>query len=104
MIAIPLLWWLSVATALFCIGLYGALSRKNAIAILMGLELMLNAVNVNLVAFNRYNAPNDVSGQIFAVFIIAVAAAEAAVALAIIIAVYRRRLTVNVEDLDSMRF
>jgi len=102
--AIPLSWWLSVATALFCIGLYGILSRKNAIGILMGLELMLNAVNINLVAFERYITPKAISGQVFAVFVIAIAAAEAAVALAIIIAVYRRRLTVNVEELDSMRF
>ena len=102
--AIPLSWWLSVATALFCIGLYGILSRRNAIGILMGLELMLNAVNINLVAFERYITPKAVAGQVFAVFVIAIAAAEAAVALAIIIAVYRRRLTVNVEELDSMRF
>ncbi|RME42561.1 MAG: NADH-quinone oxidoreductase subunit NuoK [Caldilineae bacterium] len=102
--AIPLSWWLSVATALFCIGLYGILSRKNAIGILMGLELMLNAVNINLVAFERYITPKTVAGQVFAVFVIAIAAAEAAVALAIIIAAYRRRLTVNVEELDSMRF
>lgn len=101
---IPLTWWLSVATALFCLGLYGVLSRKNAIAILMGLELMLNAVNINLVAFNRYITPQNVTGQVFAVFVIAIAAAEAAVALAIIIAAYRKRGTVNVEDLDSMKF
>ncbi len=101
---IPLTWWLSVATALFSLGLYGALSRKNAIAILMGLELMLNAVNINLVAFNRYITPQNVTGQVFAVFVIAIAAAEAAVALAIIIAAYRQRGTVNVDDLDSMKF
>ncbi len=104
MLAIPLSWWVSVATALFIIGLYAALSRKNAIAILIGLELMLNAVNINLVAFNRYITPQNVTGQIFAVFVIAIAAAEAAVALAIIIAAYRRRATVNVEELDTMKF
>jgi len=101
---IPLSWWLSVATALFSLGLYGVLSRKNAIAILMGLELMLNAVNINLVAFNRYITPQNVTGQVFAVFVIAIAAAEAAVALAIIIAAYRKRGTVNVEELNSMKF
>jgi NADH-quinone oxidoreductase subunit K len=102
--SIPLSWWLTVATLLFCIGLYGALSRKNAIAILMGLELMLNAVNINLVAFNRYITPKGVDGQIFAIFVIAIAAAEAAVALAIIISAYRMRATVNVEDIDMMKF
>jgi NADH-quinone oxidoreductase subunit K len=76
--AIPLSWWLTVSAALFSIGIYGALTRKNAIAILMGVELMLNAVNINLVAFWRHVAANDVAGQIFAI-VVAVAAAEAAV-------------------------
>lgn len=104
MTSIPLSWWIFVATALFIVGFYAALTRKNAIAILIGLELMLNATNINLVAFNRYITPTNVSGQIFAVFVIAIAAAEAAVALAIIIATYRRRETVDVENLDSMKF
>ena len=73
--SIPLSWWLTVSAALFSIGMYGALSRKNAIGILMGIELILNAVNINLVAFWRYIAPNDVSGQIFAIIVITVAAA-----------------------------
>ena len=77
--AIPLSYWLTVSAALFSIGMYGALSRRNAIGILMGIELILNAVNINLVAFWRYIAPNDVSGQIFAIIVITVAAAEAAV-------------------------
>ncbi|HHJ07510.1 MAG TPA: NADH-quinone oxidoreductase subunit NuoK [Anaerolineae bacterium] len=101
---IPLSWWVVSATALFSIGLYGVLSNRNAIAILMSLELMLNAVNINLVAFGRYITPLEVTGQIFAIFVIAIAAAEAAVALAIIIAVYRQRTSINVEKLDSMRF
>jgi len=104
MTAIPLSWWVTVATALFVIGLYATLTRKNAIAVLIGLELMLNSANINFVAFNRYTTPNQVGGQIFAVFVIAIAAAEAAVALAIIIATYRRRTTVDVEDIDSMKF
>lgn len=70
--AIPLSWWLSVSAALFSLGVYGALSRKNAIGILMGVELILNAVNINLVAFWRHVAPNDVSGQIFAIVVIAI--------------------------------
>jgi len=101
---IPLYWWLVVAAALFCIGLYGALSHKNAIGVLMGIELMLNAVNVNLVAFWRYITPQALTGQIFAIFVITIAAAEAAVGLAIIIAAYRRRDTVIVDELDIMRW
>lgn len=101
--AIPLSWWLMVSAALFSLGVYGALSRKNAIGILMGVELILNAVNVNLVAFWRHVAPNDVSGQIFAIIVIAIAAAEAAVGLAIVIAVYRRRRSAVVEELDILK-
>jgi NADH-quinone oxidoreductase subunit K len=100
---IPLSWWLTVAAALFSIGVYGALSRKNAIGILMGIELVLNAVNINLVAFWRYTAPNDISGQVFALIVIAVAAAEAAVGLALILAVYRRRGSAVVEELDILK-
>lgn len=101
--AIPLSWWLTVSAALFCLGVYGSLSRRNAIGILMGVELILNAVNVNLVAFWRHVAPNDVAGQIFAIVVIAVAAAEASVGLAIVIAVYRRRHSVVVEELDILK-
>ncbi len=100
---IPLSWYLVVAAALFCTGLYGVLARRNAIGILMGVELMLNAVNLNLVAFWRYINPSNVSGLVFAIFVIAVAAAEAAVGLAIIISIYRTRDTVNVEEVDLMR-
>lgn len=100
---IPLSWWLTVAAALFSIGVYGALSRKNAIGILMGIELVLNAVNINLVAFWRYTAPNDISGQVFALIVIAVAAAEAAVGLALVLAVYRRRGSAVVEELDILK-
>jgi NADH-quinone oxidoreductase subunit K len=91
---IPLSWLLFFAAALFCIGLYGVLARKNAIAILMGIELMLNAVNVNLVAFWRYRTPEMMAGQVFAVIVFAVAAAEVAVGLALFISVYRRRKTI----------
>ncbi len=101
---IPLYWWLIVAAALFCIGLYGVLSRRNAIGVLMGIELMLNAVNVNLVAFWRYITPQALTGQVFAIFVITVAAAEAAVGLAIFIAVYRTRDTIIVDKLDIMRW
>jgi NADH-quinone oxidoreductase subunit K len=102
---VPLSWYLIVAAALFCIGLYGALSRRNAIAILIGVELMLNAVNINLLAFWRYIevARSSLAGQVFAIVVITVAAAEAAVGLALIIAVYRNRQTVDVEDVDLMK-
>ncbi|MCK6629381.1 MAG: NADH-quinone oxidoreductase subunit NuoK [Leptospiraceae bacterium] len=99
----PLSWWLTVSAALFSIGMYGALTRRNAIGILMGVELILNAVNINLVAFWRYISPNDVAGQIFAIIVISVAAAEAAVGLAIVIAVYRRRHSAVVEELDILK-
>jgi NADH:ubiquinone oxidoreductase subunit K len=101
---IPLWMYLLVAAGLFCIGIYGVLSRRNAVAILMGIELMLNAVNINLVAFWRYVAPDNVAGQAFAAFVFVIAAAEAAVGLAIIIAVYRSRRSVIVEDVDLLKW
>ena len=88
---VPLYWYLILSAALFCIGLYGALARRNAIAILMGIELMLNAVNINLIAFWRYSEPGSVTGQVFASFVYVLAAAEVAVGLALIIAIYRKR-------------
>ncbi len=99
---VPLSWYLIVAAALFCIGLYGALSRRNAIGILMGAELMLNAVNINLIAFWRYveAVRETFSGQVFAITVITVAAAEAAVGLALIINIYRSRGTVAAEEID----
>lgn len=102
---VPLSWYLIVAAALFCIGLYGALSRRNAIAVLMGVELMLNAVNVNLIAFWRQIevARAGLSGQVFAIVVITVAAAEAAVGLALAISVFRVRRSVAVEDVDTMK-
>ena len=100
---IPLSWYLILAAALFCIGLYAVLARRNAIGLLMGIELMLNAANINLLAFERYVAPNSLSGQLFFVFNITVAAAEAAAGLALIIAIYRSRDTVAVEDVDILR-
>jgi NADH-quinone oxidoreductase subunit K len=101
---IPLSWYLVFAAALFSIGLFGVLSRKNAIAILMGIELMLNAVNVNLVAFWRYRAPENMTGQVFAVMVFAVAAAEVAVALALFISIYRRRNTIAADDIDLLKW
>ena len=96
-------WYLIFAAGLFCVGVFGALARRNAVGVLMGIELMLNAVNINLVAFWRYTDVSQTTGQMFAIFVITVAAAEAAVGLALIIAIYRQRNTVNVEELDLMK-
>jgi NADH-quinone oxidoreductase subunit K len=101
---IPLSWYLTLSAAVFSLGLYGVLARKNAIAILMGVELMLNAVNINLVAFWRYLTPENVSGQAFAVMVFAVAAAEVAVGLALIISIYRRRKTVSANEINLMKW
>lgn len=101
---IPLTWYLIVAAALFCIGLFGALARRNAIGILMGIEMMLNAVNINLVAFWRYVAPQELTGQVFTIVSITVAAAEVAVGLALVLAIYRSRDTVNVENVNLMKW
>ncbi|HMT20576.1 MAG TPA: NADH-quinone oxidoreductase subunit NuoK [Promineifilum sp.] len=100
---IPLSWYLLLSAALFCIGLYGVLARRNAIAVLMGVELMLNAVNINLIAFWRYLTPDRSVGLVWAPFVLAVAAAEAAAGLALIISVYRNRDSVIVEELDTLK-
>jgi NADH:ubiquinone oxidoreductase subunit K len=99
---IPLAWYLIFAAALFCVGLFGVLSRKNAIAILMSIELMLNAVNINLLAFWRYRGVEGVAGQAFAIIVFAVAAAEVAVGLSLIISVYRRSKTIVADDIHLM--
>ena len=101
---IPLSWYLILAAALFSIGLFGVLARRNAVAILLGIELMLNAVNINLVAFWRYGDIFQMAGQVFAIIVFAVAAAEVAVGLALVISVYRRRNTVVAEDLDLLKW
>jgi NADH-quinone oxidoreductase subunit K len=93
-----------LAALLFGIGAFGAFSRRNAVAILMGVELMLNAVNINLVAFWRYVAPQGVEGLMFVIFSITVAAAEVAVALALVLALYRTRDTVNVGEIDLLKW
>ncbi len=100
---VPLEWYLILAAALFCIGAYGALSQRNGIAILMSVELMLNAVNINLVAFWRYLEPGTPTGQAFALFVYAVAAAEVAVGLALIISLWRTCNTVTPEEVDQLK-
>jgi NADH-quinone oxidoreductase subunit K len=101
---ITLTHYLILSAILFCIGLFGALSKKNAVAILLCIELMLNAVNINLVAFSRYLTPAEFDGHVFAIFIIVVAAAEVALALAIIIAIFRQRNTSVVANLDWLKW
>ena len=101
---IPLSWYLLVAAVLFCLGLFGVISRRNAVAILMSVELMLNAVNINLIAFWRYLAPEESTGLAWAIFVLAVAAAEAAIGLALIISIYRQRDSVIAEDLDTLKY
>jgi NADH-quinone oxidoreductase subunit K len=101
---VPLSWYLMFAAALFSIGLFGVLVRRNAVAILLGVELMLNAVNINLVAFWRYGDVTAMAGQVFAVIVFAVAAAEVAVGLALVISVYRRRNTVVADELDMLKW
>jgi NADH-quinone oxidoreductase subunit K len=96
--------YLVVSAGLFCIGMFGVLARRNAMAILMSIELMLNAVNINLVAFWRYKTPAELSGQAFAIFVFVVAAAETAVGLALILSIYRRRQSVIAEDVDIMKW
>ena len=96
--------YLILSAILFSIGLYGVLAKRNAIIILISIELMLNAVNIAMVAFSRYIVPLMLTGQVFAIFIIVVAAAEAAVGLAIIIAIYRNRETIDVTQVDLMKW
>lgn len=100
---IPLGWYLIFSALLFGVGLFGVLSRKNAIAILMGVELMLNAVNVNLLAFWRYLWASKVEGQVFVAIVVVAAAAEVVVGLGLIISAYRRRNTVVADEMDMLK-
>ncbi len=100
---IPLSWYLILGAALFCIGIYGVFARRNAVAILMAVELMLNAVNINLVAFWRFLTPEKSTGMAWAIFVLTVAAAEAAVGLALVISIYRSRDSIIAEDMDLLK-
>ncbi|WP_042170186.1 NADH-quinone oxidoreductase subunit NuoK [Paenibacillus gorillae] len=95
--------YLTMAAILFCIGLYGALVKRNAVVVLLSVELMLSGVNLNLIAFSKYGVVPSLTGQVFSLFTITVAAAEAAVGVAILIALFRARGTVNVDEYDEMR-
>lgn len=96
--------YLVLSAILFSIGLYGVLAKRNAVAIMMSIEIMLSAVNISLVAFSRYVVPTLLTGQIFAIFVIVVAAAEAAVGLAIIMAIYRNRDTIDATKIDLLKW
>jgi NADH-quinone oxidoreductase subunit K len=101
---VGLVHYLVLSAILFSIGLYGVLAKRNAVIILMCIEIMLNAVNIALVAFSRYVTPLALTGQIFAIFVMAVAAAEAAVGIAIIITIYRNRETINIDKFDLTKW
>jgi NAD(P)H-quinone oxidoreductase subunit 4L len=93
--------FLFLAAALFCIGVYGVLARRNGVLVLMSIELMLNAVNINLVAFCAFR--HNVAGQVFALFVIAIAAAEVGVGLAIVLLIYRNRTSIDLDEADLMK-
>ncbi|MCX7918932.1 MAG: NADH-quinone oxidoreductase subunit NuoK [bacterium] len=101
---VPLSHYLILGAILFCIGIYGALTRRNAVGILMSIELIINAANINLVAFSRFMNPAEGTGQIFAIFTIGLAAAAAAVGLAIVISIYRNAKTVYVDKTNLMKW
>lgn len=95
--------YLMLSAILFCVGLYGALSKRNAIVVLLSIELMLNAVNLNLIAFAKFGVQPSMTGQIFSLFTITVAAAEAAVGIALLIALYRNKGTTDVSEMDGLK-
>jgi NADH-quinone oxidoreductase subunit K len=100
---ISLMHFLTLSAILFSIGLFGVISRRNAVGVLMSLELMLNAVNLNLIAFNRYLHPAAYTGQMFTLFTITIAAAEATVGLALVVSIFRARRSVRIEDVDLLK-
>ena len=100
---IGLLHYLVVSAAMFSLGMLGVLTRRNAVNVLMGVELILNSANLNLVAFSRYGPDGNLQGQIFAVFVIVIAAAEVAVALAIVLTLYRLKRTPNLDQTDILQ-
>ncbi|MGI0480651.1 NADH-quinone oxidoreductase subunit NuoK [Geminocystis sp. CENA526] len=97
-------YFLILAAALFCIGIYGLITSRNAVRVLMSIELLLNAVNLNLMGFSNFLDPSEIKGQVFAVFVITIAAAEAAVGLAIILAIYRNRDTIDMERFNLLKW
>jgi len=101
---ITLAHYVILGAALFAIGVFGILTRRNAIGILMSLELIFNAVNINMVAFSKFMTPDAAYGELFTIFIITVAAAESVLGLAIILAIYRKRATINADEMDILKW
>jgi len=99
-----LAWTLTLGAFLFSVGVYGVLARRNAVLVLMSIELMLNSVNINFVAFDAWFGISDAIGQVFALFIIAIAAAEVGVGLAIVLLIFRNRKTINVDEVDLLKW
>lgn len=97
-------YFLLLAAALFCIGIYGLVTSRNAIRVLMSIEILLNAVNLNFIAFSNFLDPSEIKGQVFGVFVISIAAAEAAVGLAIVLSIYRNRDTVDMEQFNLLKW
>jgi NADH:ubiquinone oxidoreductase subunit K len=96
--------YIILGAALFAVGIFGVLTRRNAIGILMSLELIFNAVNINMVAFSKFMAPDAAAGELFTIFIITVAAAESVLGLAIILAIYRKRAVINADEMDLLKW
>jgi NADH:ubiquinone oxidoreductase subunit K len=101
---VPLTYYVILSAVLFCIGIYGVLARRNAILILLSVEIMLNAVNINFIAFSRFITPNTIVGQIYTIFAMATGAAEIGIGLAIVLLIYRGRETVNVDEVNLLKW
>jgi NADH:ubiquinone oxidoreductase subunit K len=101
---VPLSYYLVLSAMMFCIGIYGVLARRNAILVLLSVEIMLNAVNINFIAFSRFITPDTIVGQIYTIFAMAAGAAEIGIGLAIILLIYRGRETVNVDEVDMLKW
>jgi len=103
MSSVPISAYLALALILFCIGLYGVLTKRNTIIVLISSELMLNAVNINLVAFSKLGVAPSIDGQIFALFVMAIAAAEVAIGIAVLMSLFRNRRTVNIDEINTLK-
>jgi NADH-quinone oxidoreductase subunit K len=103
MTTVPISAYLALAVIIFCIGVLGVLLKRNILIVLISIELMLNAVNINFAAFSKYGLTPSINGQVFSLFVIAIAAAEVAVGIAILFAVFRNRATVHLDELNEMK-
>ncbi|MFA5866777.1 MAG: NADH-quinone oxidoreductase subunit NuoK [Actinomycetota bacterium] len=100
----PLSYFIALSATLLCIGIYGVLARRNAILVLLSVEIMLNSVNINLIAFSRYITPDTIVGQIYTIFAMAAGAAEIGIGLAVVLLIYRGRETVNVDEVNMLKW